>query len=294
LQCNLDTVSSFHDLVRNPELRGYRKEEPTREWAVGLVRLATERFGENNFPDGRGINFIIEDNVINENGKGGAGSLNLAGLQDSLIQNNLIYGNYNHGIAQWGDANPYDRAAVDAANSADEPAKDAGDLPLWGCRRNVIRNNTVLMKNPDRVALQCVDGSWGTKKYNNIVINDLPFSIQIDGSSLYEQESSYNVANTVSVLGTATDARTLGGDSTTVLGVNEAKAATQFVRGGEEPWILIEGKWWRLNPNRPDFRPKKDSSLFANRGDAKELPARDISGRKRTAASIGAYAVDGQ
>ena len=81
LQCNLDSVSSFHDLIKNPELKDYPKEQPTREWAVGLMKLATEKFGENNFPDGRGINFIIEDNVMNENGRVGGGSLNLAGLQ---------------------------------------------------------------------------------------------------------------------------------------------------------------------------------------------------------------------
>src|SRR5581483_1432053 len=131
LQCNLDTVSSFHDLIRNPELRDYPPEHPTREWAVGLVTLAAKKFGENNFPDGKGINFIIENNVINENGKGGAGSLNLAGLQDSLIQNNLIYGNYNHGIAQWGDANPYDKVSIEAANSSLIPAQSEQDLPLW-------------------------------------------------------------------------------------------------------------------------------------------------------------------
>jgi hypothetical protein len=133
LQCNLDTVSSFHDLIRNPLLRSYRKEEPTREWALGLIKLATEKFGENNFPDGKGINFIIEDNVINENGKAGAGSLNLAGLQDSLIQNNLIYGNYNHGIAQWGDANPYDQGKIEPGPTSSNQVKSPLDLPFWGC-----------------------------------------------------------------------------------------------------------------------------------------------------------------
>ncbi|HKB66199.1 MAG TPA: hypothetical protein VKC61_10120 [Pyrinomonadaceae bacterium] len=42
LQCNIDSVSSFHELLKNPELRGYAKEEPTRAWALGLVKLATE------------------------------------------------------------------------------------------------------------------------------------------------------------------------------------------------------------------------------------------------------------
>ena len=80
LQCNIDSVSSFHQLLKNPELRTYPKEKPTRAWALGLVKLATEKFGANNFPDGRGLNFIIEDNVVNENGKGGL-AFNLAGFR---------------------------------------------------------------------------------------------------------------------------------------------------------------------------------------------------------------------
>jgi hypothetical protein len=130
LQCNIDSVSSFHELLKHPALRDYRKEEPTRAWAIGLVKLATEKFGANNFPDGRGLNFIIEDNVINENGKGGAGSLNLAGLQESLIQNNLIYGNFNHGIAQWDDMNPYDASYVEPGPQSPADVKGPDDLPL--------------------------------------------------------------------------------------------------------------------------------------------------------------------
>ncbi len=289
LQCNLDTVSSFHDLVRNPELRDYPKEEPTREWAVGLVTLATQKFGENNFPDGKGIDFIIEDNVINENGKAGGGSLNLAGLQDSLIQNNLIYGNYNHGIAQWGDANPYDRSAVEAENSSTAAVRNEPDLPLWGCRRNLIRNNTVLMNNRERAAMQCVDGSWGTKLYNNIFINDVPFSIQIDRSSTYQHWETQNVANTVSI---PKFAREFVDESGTNLNVTQTRAAAEFVRSSDEPWIIIEGKWWRLNPNRPDFRPLAKSSMLNRRGDTPQMPQADLLGTKRTTPSIGAFAAE--
>jgi len=287
LQCNLDTVSSFHDLIRNPELREYPKEQPTREWAVGLVALAAQKFGENNFPDGKGINFIIEDNVINENGKAGGGSLNLAGLQDSLIQNNLIYGNYNHGIAQWGDANPYDHASIDVLNSSTTPPKDDHDLPLWGCRRNLIRNNTVLMNNRNRAAMQCVDGSWGTRLYNNIFINDASFSIELDKSSAYRHQESHNVANTVSLPkfeDVAID------DSTATLNVTQAKAAAGFVHASDEPWIIIEGKWWRLNPNRPDFRPVADSPMFCGHSYGEQMPKEDLSGTKRTTSSVGALA----
>jgi len=106
LQCNLDTVSCFRKLRRHAAMRGYPDHEPSREWALGLIKLATQKYGPNSFPDGKGINFIIEENVINGNGKAGGGSLNLAGVQDSLIQNNLLYGNFNHGIAQWQPLRP--------------------------------------------------------------------------------------------------------------------------------------------------------------------------------------------
>ena len=291
LQCNLDTVSSFHDLIKNPLLRSYRKEEPTRAWAVGLIKLATEHFGENNFPDGRGINFIIEDNVINGNGKAGGGSLNLAGLQDSLIQNNLIYGNYNHGIAQWGDANPYDRSYVEPGPTSINQVKSPLDLPLWGCHGNLIRNNTVLMSNEGRAAMQCRHGSWGTKMRNNIFINDKASSIEIDNSSIYKLDSSNGVINVL----TYTDiqdalknlATNLPEDSKTISGVTQDRAASEFVRSSNEPWVIIEGNWWKLNPNRPDFHPKPNSKLFSRCGDASGSSHETLA---RCTSFIGSYA----
>ena len=292
LQCNLDTVSSFHELIENPALRSYPKEEPTRDWAVGLIKLATEKFGENNFPDGKGVNFIIEDNVINENGKAGGGSLNLAGLQDSLIQNNLIYGNFNHGIAQWDDANPYDAAKIEPGPTSPDQVKSPDDLPLWGCHGNLIRNNTVLMNNTGRAAMQCRNGSWGTKMRNNIFINDQPFSIEVFNTSIYRLDSGFNVINTASFTNMPESLKILAiqlpEGKQTVSGITQEKAAKEFIRYGDEPWVIIEGKWWRLNPNRPNFRPKPDSKLFSNWGDAGEFPQRDLSGSRRSKPSMGA------
>jgi len=303
LQCNLDSVSSFHDLIKNPELKDYPKEQPTREWAVGLIKLATEKFGENNFPDGRGTNFIIEDNVMNENGRLGGGSLNLAGLQNSLIQNNLIYDNLNHGIAQWNDQNPYDQAYVEPGPQAPDQVKGPDDLPLWGCHGNIVRNNTVLMNNHDRAAMQARNGSWGTKMRNNIFINDQANSIEIYDTSIYRLDASFNVANVVSYHTSAGDdhvkempsslkslAIQLPEGPNTISGITQERAAKEFVRYGNEPWVIIEGKWWRLNPDRPDFRPRADSKLFANWGDANEGPARDLAGNERSGTSIGAFA----
>src|SRR6185295_8955844 len=65
LQCNLDPVSSFDELKKHPALSAFSDEKPTRAWATALVARATALFGANNFPDGKGVNFIIEDNVVN-------------------------------------------------------------------------------------------------------------------------------------------------------------------------------------------------------------------------------------
>ena len=293
LQCNIDSVSSFHELLKNPALRDYRKEEPTRAWALGLVQLATEKFGANNFPDGRGLNFIIEENVVNLNGKGGGGSFNLAGLQESLIQNNLIYGNFNHGIAQWDDMNPYDEAYVTPGPSSPDQVKSADDLPLWGCHSNLIRNNTVLMNNKGRAAMQSRNGSWGTLMRNNIFINDQPSSIEIFNTSIFRLDARFNVVNTVSYTEMPEALKVLAialpeGPSMRS-GYTRERIAGEFVRYGEEPWVIIEGNWWRLNPNRPDFHPRADSKLLAHRGDAGELPPRDVMGTLRHGPSIGAF-----
>ncbi len=293
LQCNIDSVSSLHELVQNPAFKNYPKEEPTREWALGLIKLATDKFGENNFPDGKGINFIIEDNVINENGKGGGGSLNLAGLQDSLIQNNLLYGNFNHGIAQWNDANPYDEAYVEPGPSSPSQVKGPVDLPLWGCHGNLVRNNTVLMDNHERAAMQCRNGSWGTKMRNNIFINDQPSSIEVFNTSIYRLDSKFNVINAVSYTNMPEVLKSLAINlpegQQTISGITQDRAGNEFVRSNSEPWVIIEGKWWRLNPNRPDFRPKSDSKLFAHWGDSQEMPPHDLNGKPRLGASIGAF-----
>jgi hypothetical protein len=303
LQCNLDPLSSLEDLAKRPEFKDYPKQQPTREWAAGLVKLATEQFGKNNFPDGRGVNFIIEDNVMNENGRVGGGSLNLAGLQDSLIQNNLIYNNRNHGIAQWNDQNPYDEAYEEPGPDSPQQVKGPDDLPLWGCSHNLIRNNTVLMNNPGRAAMQSRNGSWGTELRNNILINDQPSSIEVFNTSIYRFDALFNAVNTVAYHeNDGGDAVRAMPDSMKALathlpegpgiitGITQDRAAKEFVRYGNEPWVVIEGKWWRLNPNRPDFRPRGDAKLLVGWGDASNLPQRDLAGRKRDKPSLGAFA----
>jgi hypothetical protein len=291
LQVNLDPEASFEEVMKHPALRGHPPMRPDRAWAQGLLVAAQARFGEHNFPDGRGTGFIIEENVINENGRRGGGSLNLAGLSRSLIQNNLIYGNHNHGIAQWDNKNPFDDAARGAGRRTPEEATAPERVPLFGCRHNLIRNNTVLMSHPIRAAVQCHHGSFGCRLYNNVFINDTGPSIEVDDTSIVGLEARTNVLNTWSDDGMPGALRPLAAAlpdaAPNELGVTQARIAGHFVRAGTEPWVIIEKGWWRLNPRRPDFHPRA-GSILAGRGEPARMAPRDLEGKQRTAADIGA------
>ncbi len=298
LQCNLDPDASFNELTAHPEMASFLPVEPTREWGQAILAAANEKFGEHNYPDGRGINFIIESNVIYGNGQAGGGSFNFAGLQDSLIQNNLVYGNLTTGIAQWDNGNSFDTELASPGPATADDFKGPDSLSYWGCYRNTIRNNTVVMNVSGRVAMLLNNGSWGNTLRNNIFLNDLSFSMEVTNTSVYKLDSARNVLNRItyndmdaSLFGLATSLDT---EKTSTLGVTLEAAGKEFVRFSDEPWVIIEGNWWRLNPDRPDFRPKADGALFVGKGDASQLPAIDIDGARRDSADIGAYARGGK
>jgi hypothetical protein len=260
----------------------YPSDDGTRAWAVDLLREATARFGEHNFPDGRGVNFIIEDNVVQGNGERGGAAINLAGLQSSLIQNNLVYGNFAHGIAQWDNDNPYDREA----REHDPRSGQLASAPIFGCHDNVVRNNTVIMKRAGRAALQAIRGSWGMVAYNNVLINDDPTSLEVDASSAARLDAGANVLNTA--LGP--EGGSPAGARGTALGITRARFAAEVRRYGEQPWVILAGRWWQENPDRPDFHPLPGSALLAGRADPAQLPVLDLEGSPRRGADIGALA----
>lgn len=304
LQINLDPDASLQEAVKHPALRDAPPYAETRAWAETILARAQSAFGEHGFPDGRGVHFIVEQNVMTGNGKGGGGSLNLAAMQDSLIQNNLIYGNFNHGIAQWDNRNPFDSATVASPPSTPDEAKDLRRLPIFGCHGNVIRNNTVLMANPGRSAVLMVNGSYGVRLRNNVFINDVPASMDVDRTSIFGLDAAFSVAGDVlyrsapfsapspdpfpEALFRAAKSRFEEPRST--FGVTQAKIHPEFVTPGEEPWILVEGAWWKPNPARPDFRPHPASPLLAGKADPADMPPVDLLGHPRTTADIGALA----
>jgi len=294
LQCNVDPLASLEKLKEHPALADHPPYKKTRTWALAMLALATERFGANNFPDGRGFNYIIEDNVMTDNGRGGGAAINLAGVRESLIQNNLIYNNHASGIVEWDNQNPFDSAQVDPGPQSAIEVTGPDVLPVFGCFSNVVRNNTVLMSARGRPALLVGNGSWGTRARNNILVNDQFPSVELYSTSIWRFDAARNVLNAVKYEGAAASLRSLAISlpeaNGAVLGVTQSNLSPQFVRAGSEPWIVMDGDWWKPNPRRPDFRPRAGSSLLAGRGDATELPGHDLAGVLRKTADIGAFA----
>jgi hypothetical protein len=293
LQVNVDPLASLEKLAKHPAL-DVGPMQPTREWALDALKQATARFGANAFPDGRGFNFIIESNVIYGNGRVGGAAINLAGVRESIIQNNLIYANYASGIAEWDNANPFDAAAVHPGPQSVAEMTGADVLPIFGCFNNLVRNNTVLSAIRGRPALLAGNGSWGTRAYNNVLVNDEMPSVELLNTSIWRFDGAHNVLDRVSYEGAASALKSLAtslpDSPRSTIGINRAALASNFVRPGEEPWIVTEGAWWKLNPKRPDFHPRAGSPLLAGRGDPRSTPTTDLDGKPRPKADIGAYA----
>lgn len=296
LQINLDPHASLDELAGHPAMRSATPPRPTRAWAADMIARGNEAFGAGNFPDGRGVNFLIEENVVNQNGKAGAGAFNLAAMSQSLIQNNLLYGNLAHGIAQWDDGNQFDEASVTPGPATSDEARDEARLPLFGCRHNVVRNNTVLAAKSGRAALQNRNGSYGTQVYNNILLNDGGAALEVWNTSMLDLDVGPNVLGQLlyeppaeAVLGAA---KRPPKPDVVVTGQTRGSLSGSFRRSGLEPWILVgkdAGGFWKLNPKRPDYRPRP-GSMLVGRADPEQLPPHDLYGKPRTARALGAFA----
>ncbi len=121
--------------------------------------------------DGIISNAIVEGNILHDNGYGGGSAINMDGVQDSEIFNNLIYNNHATGIAMY--------------------QIDGGDAS----KNNKVYNNTIIQPTDGRWCIIAVDGSTGNTLYNNILINHHSFrgSIAIDAASTTGFVSDYNI-----------------------------------------------------------------------------------------------------
>jgi parallel beta-helix repeat protein len=101
---------------------------------------------------------------------GGGSGINMDGVQNSRIENNLVYNNHASGISLY---------KIDAAA---------------GASGNVVVNNTVYQPNNGRWALNIRDGSNNNTAYNNILLSQHSYrgAISLAADSLPGFKSDYN------------------------------------------------------------------------------------------------------
>lgn len=249
---------------------------------------AVEPDGTSDGNNGNIIGAVIEDNIITDNGLNG---INCDGLQNSVIENNLLYNN-GGGIVLY-----VEDAAAPATN-------------------NVIANNTVTVLatdnfgNEGRWDIQIMDGtpedgalpeagSTGNTVFNNILINQQSYhgAIEIGPMSLSGFHSNNNVITTSGDNGSASShafdlVDSSGND-------NFASLATWQSDTGQDTnsltatsaQLFVDPSWTSANGNYQLLSTSRaiNGGLASFQGVS--APATDILGNLRTgsAYSIGAY-----
>ncbi len=220
------------------------------------------------FEDGISERLIIEQNVITGNGAAGGAGINLASLRHSTVCNNLIYANDAAGIACWDNAYAEEKGL--------EPSP-------FGCQNVLIAHNTLVDPRGGRGALILNQGARDIQVYNNIILRgDRPDAYEVTGRSGQGLRSAGNYVS-AQIIDNSPGTALLDD----VIGISLGGGLAQFVAPGFAPWVIEDGPWPGLNPARPDFRPRPDSSLVGM-ADPAFRPALDALGQPRTGQTIGA------
>jgi hypothetical protein len=218
--------------------------------------------------DGVSTNLIIEQNVMIGNGNAGGGAINLASIRDSVVRNNLIYGNAAAGITCWD--NGY----------AEEKGLDSSE---FGCHDVVISNNTIVDGTGNRGALILNNDASDMQVFNNIIIRDRFDAYEIanrSGQGLLSG-SNYYSARYVEDSPAASD------EIMSITGFSVDEGLAQFVAPGFALWLVEIDGWMTLNPARPDYHLRPDSILLTT-GNVDYSPAYDLNNNQRAGTEVGA------
>lgn len=140
--------------------------------------------------DGITTQALIEGNVIHGNGSLGGAAINLDGVQDSIVRNNLIFGNMARGIVNYGDADGIE----------DHSAHD-GD-GRWGPKGMLVENNIIIQPRGVRSGLLFRFSVGKNIARNNILIHQDPGRAGLELASKKDAElldSDHNVLDRVAV-----------------------------------------------------------------------------------------------
>ncbi len=198
---------------------------------------------------------IIENNVIWDNGSGGASGINCDGVQDSLIRNNLIFDEHASGISLY--------------------QIDGGEASTG----NRVLNNTILVAADGRWALNIQDGARNNAASNNILLNanSSHGAIDISGDSL----DGFSADNNAVTDRFTTD----GGDS--VLSLSEWRSET----GNDANSFVSSSSNLFTDPSGDDYSLSSTSPAIDAGETLADVPA-DILGVARPQGAgfdIGAY-----
>jgi hypothetical protein len=115
---------------------------------------------------------LVDSNIIYENGMGGGSGINMDGVTDTMIRNNLLYDNHASGISIY---------QIDGGS---------------GSQNNMVYNNTIIMASDGRWAINIPD----TNDTNNRLTNNIAYnyhswrgSVSIATRTLSGFVSDYNV-----------------------------------------------------------------------------------------------------
>lgn len=196
---------------------------------------------------------LVEDNVIHGNGTAGGSGINMDGVTDSVIRNNLLYDNHASGISLY---------RIDGGS---------------GSNGNLVINNTILNASDARWCVNIRDGSTGNTLRNNILYNHHSFRgvITIDAASATGFSSDYN---------SLMDRMSVDGDSTVI-----DLAAWQAAGYDANSFLAVPADHF-VNP-ASDFHLLSTSPAI-DAGTATDAPGDDLEGGARPVGAgfdLGAY-----
>jgi Right handed beta helix region len=206
--------------------------------------------------DGITTGALVEGNLIFANGRGGGAGINLDGVQDSVVRNNLLFDNTASGIVNYGDA-----------DGMEDMSKDDGD-GRQGPRDMVIAHNTVVQPRGARAALLFRYSVGPNLVRNNILHHADGAAILVGGDDdVAYLDSDHNLITRVDVDGHVTDGGLVDLGAWSARGVDESSLTAPVER-----LFVAPGCDFSLAPGSP---ARNRGALVDKAGD------RDLTGRPR-------------
>ncbi|MFO0713712.1 MAG: right-handed parallel beta-helix repeat-containing protein [Sandaracinus sp.] len=205
--------------------------------------------------DGISSRLVIERNRLHGNGTAGGAGLNLMGLEDAVVANNLVYGNHAGGLTLY--------------------QGEAAAAPV----RTLVINNTIVMPEDGRWAINIRDGAHDIVLRNNIVVTAHAFRglVNLAGATATGDHNLY---------------WPMGARFSAMDEESPVDLAAWTTMGQESDSAYADPATLFVDPATGDFDLLASASAAIDHGSADRAPSSDFEGRARPAGAgvdIGAY-----